>query len=290
MEKRKDEDLTPEELEFKFHKEGLWDTEEEELKKHIAFFEEKAKKDGKACFTLATYYLFGAQDYKNGLFYANQGTNNGNDDCYGLIAKCYEKGLGVRQDMKKAVYIYELLAGENNIFGTYALADCYFFGKGVKKDQQKAFDLFADLATNKDYTKAKYKLGIMYEKGFGTKKDYKKAMYWYEKSIKDGFQKAYCNLGGIYLNGTGTAVDKEKAVEYFSLGAENNDPRSLFMLAKCYYRGLGTQKNVNKAINLLEEADAKGDKYARDYMINVIGFEEKQSLDKKEWKNSFSRD
>jgi TPR repeat protein len=50
---------------------------------------------------------------------------------------------------------------------------------------------------------AQYNLGIAYTFGKGVLKDYKQAVYWYQKAADQGYAKAQSNLGIAYAFGKG---------------------------------------------------------------------------------------
>jgi len=54
-------------------------------------------------------------------------------------------------------------------------------------------------------------LGLLYENGFGVKRDLKKALYWYEKAAKQGFEKTMFHIQEMYLKGDKSIRDPKKA-------------------------------------------------------------------------------
>lgn len=90
-------------------------------------------------------------------------------------------------------------------------------------DKEKYVDAFAKLesAAEQGHIKAQYRIGRMYAKGKGVKKDNKKAVYWYEKAAIQGHTKSQYYLGKCYMKGKGIKEDKNKAKE-FILKAVNN--------------------------------------------------------------------
>ena len=54
-------------------------------------------------------------------------------------------------------------------------------------------------------------LGCFYRRGIGTNQDFSKAFEWFDKSTKQGFDKAKFNLSICYKLGEGTAVNYQKA-------------------------------------------------------------------------------
>ena len=64
-------------------------------------------------------------------------------------------------------------------------------------------------------------LGICYEKGLGTGKDYKKAFEWYFKSANNGSGEGQNNLGECYRYGIGTEINIEGAVTWYKRASCN---------------------------------------------------------------------
>lgn len=137
----------------------------------------------------------------------------------------------------------------------YEKGNKYYLGKDVEKDYKKAFDIFKDLADNKEHLKSmevlcymyyygqgtdinyelarKYCeiveqknsncdknifqfLGEMYFDGLGVEKDYSKAKEYFEKSLRDKYDDTYYKLGLINSGNYGLPKDEEKAKEYFN--------------------------------------------------------------------------
>ena len=61
-----------------------------------------------------------------------------------------------------------------------------------------------------------HQLGYMYENGYGTTKDYNKAMQCYKKSVELGNRDANREIGYMYYFGHGVYKSKDKAKEYFA--------------------------------------------------------------------------
>jgi TPR repeat protein len=61
----------------------------------------------------------------------------------------------------------------------------------------------------------------MYEKGQGTKQNYKKAYKWFKKSAKQGDARAQYHLGQMYLEGLGVEVNPSKAEVWFKKAKDN---------------------------------------------------------------------
>ena len=74
---------------------------------------------------------------------------------------------------------------------------------------------------------AQSNLGFMYDTGNGVKKDYKKALYWYEKAAEQGDAFAQNNLGVMFHNGFGVKVDYVRAKYWFQKAADQGNKNAL---------------------------------------------------------------
>jgi TPR repeat protein len=50
--------------------------------------------------------------------------------------------VGIKKDIKKALYWYKKAASNGNTLAMLNLGDCYLNGNDVEKDYNKAFELF----------------------------------------------------------------------------------------------------------------------------------------------------
>ena len=176
------------------------------------------------------------------------------------------------------------------------LALCHLEGKNdVKIDQKKAFDLFQQ-AADKQFVRAHYNLGLLYEKGWGVEQNYVKAVEHYQIAAKanlplaqynlsllilsglgtdrdpveafklceqaashEQFAQAICNLGWFYLEGIGTEKDETKAGELFYKALDLNLPEAALMVGECYQRGVaGHAVSNDNAIRCYEAAANAG--------------------------------
>ena len=86
---------------------------------------------------------------------------------------------------------------------------CYALGKGVSANHQTAFELL-NKAAELNCPEAQYYLGRCYEHGNLTQSDYRKAKYWYEKSMNT-FPLSHVALADLYFDGHGSKIHYYKA-------------------------------------------------------------------------------
>lgn len=104
-------------------------------------------------------------------------------------------------------------------------------------------------------------MGIMYNKGYGTQKDYKKAMEYFQKAIETdaSYSEAYENIGFLYEKGQGTERSLDKAREYYIKSAENEDIDSMYNLADFYFYTDEEYRNDSEAWKWAQKCDELGD-------------------------------
>lgn len=135
------------------------------------------------------------------------------------LGYCYDHGLGVRKNSKKAFELYAKAAGYNLDQAMFNLALCYEDGIGVGKNQKKALLWYRRAAKNKNY-EAINTLGYFYLNGEGVRKNYKKALSLFLKSVEGKYCSAFTNIGVMYLDGNGVKQDKKIALRYLRKGAK----------------------------------------------------------------------
>ena len=132
----------------------------------------------------------------------------------------YQKAVDAykREDYKTAYKLILPLANKGFAQAQYNLGVMYEKGKGVKENLKKAKKWF-QFAAEQGVVKAQYSLGLMYGKGKGVAKDYSKAIKWWNLAADQGNGKAQINLGWMYEMGKGVPKDVQKAANWYQLAS-----------------------------------------------------------------------
>jgi len=77
-----------------------------------------------------------------------------------------------------------------------------------------------------------YATGVIYVKGWGTKKDYRQAAQWFV-AAGDRDPDAQNNLGYLYLKGLGVPKDLSKAFQLFQRAANGGNADAKEAMDKC---------------------------------------------------------
>lgn len=119
------------------------------------------------------------------------------------------------------------------------------------------FDFQMTLA-KKGNAEAQFKVGEMYETGFGVNEDKAEAMNWINKAAAQGNENAGFKLlyWDIEKNGVTTANRAE--FEILKTKANEGNPQAEYYLGKMYSRGIGVKQDPDKAISWLNKAALVG--------------------------------
>ena len=123
-------------------------------------------------------------------------------------------------DYLKAKMSYRIAADNGSVLAAYRLGYMYYTGEGAGQNDLQAFQYF-EMATNaplafqphslelttKFLAESYNNLGIMYQRGLGTRKNFKLASSMYRRAIGFGSLGAKQNLSNLYTPATGSRPD-----------------------------------------------------------------------------------
>lgn len=145
-----------------------------------------------------------------------------------------------------------------------ALGMIYEYGYGVKKDEDEAIKWYK-MSSEQNLTEAKKRIAKMVRDGRGTRPNDKKALLIYRDAARAGDAEAFYNIGKLYQHGRGGLVANEKKSVSLMKVASRLDKdlmRSQTSLGLAYLKGIGgTKKDVHEAARLFSIAADQG--YAR---------------------------
>jgi flagellar biosynthesis GTPase FlhF len=137
------------------------------------------------------------------------------------------------------------------------------------------FDFQMKLA-EKGNAEAEFKVGEMYETGFGVKQDMKQAEIWITKAAEKGHETANFKLLYWDLEKNGVTKSNKAAFESLQAKAKEGNPQAEYYVGKMYSRGVGVKKDPDQAITWLNKAAFVGVLEAEREM--VVAREDKQRL------------
>ena len=138
--------------------------------------------------------------------------------------------------------------------------------KQRRKDYKKALAWF-EKAAKQGHAAAQNKLAIMYYEGRGTESSFPKARKWEKKSASQGFAPAQRNIGLAYDDGLGEVKKKPGlAAHWYRKAAKQNDAAAQYHLGLMYYLGEGVPKKEQKAFSLMQKAARQNYKGAQKYL------------------------
>lgn len=163
----------------------------------------------------------------------------------------YEKGIGVKRDVKTAEALYLRAANLGYAQAQFDLANLYYNGNGIKQDFKQAGRWYMAAAMS-GHLRSQYYLAQMYENGEGVPEDRMNALKWYVKAADGGLPEAKYVVGRKLLTGEDIKEDHPKAIPYLLDAADAGVPHARAWLGLAYLNGWGTPKNLVEAYLWLE--------------------------------------
>jgi len=168
-----------------------------------------------------------------------------------------------RRDYAHAFTLYEQAALNGESSAQFMLGILYENGWGTGKDPRKALDWYMK-AAEQGHPDSLYNLGVMHFYGNGIPKDRNQGIAYYEEALTVQSSKAAEALGRMHLYGENGKKDPQKASFYLWMATEWGNTQSLYLLAHMYLKGIGVKQDEYAGILMLIEAANKGVQKARD--------------------------
>ncbi|MDA3869512.1 MAG: hypothetical protein PF589_06120 [Gammaproteobacteria bacterium] len=119
------------------------------------------------------------------------------------------------------------------------------------------FDFQMKLAS-KGNAEAEFKVGEMYETGFGVEKDMKAAREWINKAAAQGHETANFKLLYWEIESNGVKDESKNKLAELKSKANNGNPQAMYYLGKMHAYGVGVKTNYDLALDWLNKATFVG--------------------------------
>ena len=137
------------------------------------------------------------------------------------------------------------------------------YGAYQRGQYKTAFDLATKRAQDNGDPKAMTMLGELYANALGVKRDYAKAIEWYQRASDGGDREAMFALAMLRLTGRGGPVDREEAAKLLASSAKLGSPKAAYNLALLYIDGQTLPQDLKRAAELLRVAADAGNSEAQ---------------------------
>lgn len=174
-----------------------------------------------------------------------------------IIKKTFTKSIPVKHTLE----FYKKAKFEDQattLETQYNIGLIYQIGKYTKKDYAEALHWFKKSAEF-DHAQSNEKIARCYYQGNGVKQSYTEAKIYYKKAAKKGDSEAQFRLGLFYHDGLGSTQNYTQALFYYQSSAESDHVYALYNLAVLYENGQGVLKNYEKAFEYYFRAAHAGD-------------------------------
>lgn len=113
------------------------------------------------------------------------------------LGKSYVNGEFTDRDGKMGIYWLELAAAQRYVEAIRKLASIYTYRSGGRNKSDKAIKLYKILADSINDTDAMIRVGEIYHNGWGTDINRDSALYWYNRALELGSDKAPSHIESL---------------------------------------------------------------------------------------------
>jgi len=128
---------------------------------------------------------------------------------------------------------------------------------------------------------AQFKVGEMYETGFGVEQDTTEAVKWITKAASKGHETANFKLLYWDMEKNGLNNKNRNQFEALKVKAEAGNPQAEYYLGKMHAHGVGVKKDSDKAIDWLNKAVFVGVFAAENELVLTRENKQREMLDKR---------
>jgi uncharacterized protein len=201
-------------------------------------------------------------------FQATQaGADKGDAKAQYDLARCYERGIGVRHDELKAAQYARLAANQGYAPGEVLLGSYYGRGIGIGSDIKMAVQWYRK-AADQGNAVAQYAMGGFYATGRGVTNDPDQAIQWWQKAAAQNHMEAEARLGELHLVATvpfgPKYIDQAQAVIFLRRAAAQGSAAAMNNLGVAYEHGFGVKHDLKEAVKWYKAAANRGDAMAQD--------------------------
>lgn len=191
--------------------------------------------------------------------------DDNNPDALYCLAYKYLAGEETRQDISKALYLYNQAAlqidtnSRGMVLANHSLGMIYFNGGIVSKDMERAYEYFK-VAAKYGYLDSIFHMGIFHFEGLGSiQKDEKVGLAFFEEAGKNGHAESLWNLGRLHYIIKSPYHDFAKAMDYFMKASEHGHLFASQTVGNMYINGEGVEEDPIKAMEYFRLAANGGD-------------------------------
>jgi len=163
------------------------------------------------------------------------------------LGQCCQYGYGTAPNLRRAKKYYKKAAKLGNAEAQQSLG--WLYESAAEPDYRRARKWYAHALEqhSSDTPDAAYRLGYLYEKGLGGKKDIQTACQLYRKDAKAGHPDAQRALGYCYEKGLGLPENHAKARKWYARAALQADATACNNLGFLYHNGKGVRRSKKLA-------------------------------------------
>ena len=214
-------------------------------------------------------YYYDLEKYEDSFNWIKKAAELGDPDAQNNLGYMYDNAKGTAENKKLAYKWFVKAAEQNQINALTTIASYYIDGEVVNQSYVKAFEFYnraADISYENSENESHYKnnqsraiygLGLMHEKGEGTKFNYKKAKELYLKADEYGHEIARLRYDALEGDGYSSLklADMYSEGSHISIGIPVDLSEAAFWFKIAEYKGVGNYKAFDEILKKISKTD-----------------------------------
>lgn len=192
-------------------------------------------------------------------------TNNNTPEAeYEAGVRYYYGDDDLSQDYKKSFKWFRVASEKGLPKAQTQLARLYLYGRGVDQSDKDAI-YWLEKSSRQGDRIGQFLLGREYDYGNSHLDENKHlAVYWYKKSAIQGLKESQYAIGRLYFVGEGVKKDVQKAYDWFIKSAEQGDSDAQLVIGYMYQEGHVVEQDIGKALSWFTKSARQDNEKAKE--------------------------
>lgn len=160
-------------------------------------------------------------------------------------------------DIEKAIKWFEKAHTLGDKEAPYELGEIFELKINNNPNYEMTIKWYMIAAKQHNDSESQFRLGRMYQYGYGVEKNTSEALSWYKKAAIQNHEEACFKLGILYSSGNIIKEDDNAAIKWFIKAAKQGDKTAESILERYYIDGFKLDKEYNQKFDILLIARSK---------------------------------
>lgn len=215
-------------------------------------------------------FCFSEEQDNESIYWFKEAAKQGCNFSTYMLARDYTYKGNIEQSIKWFEKAYTL----GNKDAPYKLGKIFELKINNHPDYETAIKWYMIAAKQHNDSESQFRLGRMYQYGYGVEKNIDESLNWYKKAAIQNHKEACFKLGSLNLSGKIIKEDDNEAIKWFIKASNEGDKTAKLILELYFKKGFNLDKEFNQKYETLFKARLKDEnsqiQFGYDYDYNQL--------------------